>query len=273
MHITRPVHLDESATVRFLKRLPSGTDCWEWPGARNKAGYGVFVTGGRSNQTRYLAHRVSFVIHKGQLPDGMLVCHTCDNPPCCNPDHLFMGDGWANMRDAVAKGRIRTAGTHCPHGHEYNADNTVYYKDVPMCRTCKTVQAREGKRRELKRLRHAASSGAFIAATDELRIVADLYWSAIADGVAFYPRIRETLCLSTSQTQRRLMLCRAAGLIPTEVDKSSCRRGHAFTPENSYYPPGKERPICRTCDKMRRAAKKHGAVLDELNVRKASVSV
>lgn len=75
--------------------------CWEWVGARATFGYGTM---GYSNR-QWLAHRASWIIHFGPIPDGMEVCHTCDNPSCVNPYHLFLGSHLDNMRDMATKGR------------------------------------------------------------------------------------------------------------------------------------------------------------------------
>lgn len=78
-------------------------DCWTWTGAIWKQGYGKLVRCGK-----YLkAHRVSYEINAGPIPEGLSVLHTCDNPPCCNPAHLWVGTNGDNNRDRQAKGRSR----------------------------------------------------------------------------------------------------------------------------------------------------------------------
>lgn len=82
-----------------LEKLPNG--CLVWTGFTLSNGYGQIYADGRAKGT----HRVAYEIYVGSIPDGMHVCHHCDNPPCCNPEHLFVGTNLENRRDSVRKGR------------------------------------------------------------------------------------------------------------------------------------------------------------------------
>lgn len=76
-------------------------ECWEWQASRNQKGYGTVMYKGGSR----LAHRMVYQHVNGEIPQGMMVCHHCDNPPCCNPAHLFVGTAEDNAADRDAKGR------------------------------------------------------------------------------------------------------------------------------------------------------------------------
>lgn len=91
--------------VRFWSKVDKsgGPDaCWPWTAYRMHHGYGVFG----SNQNSMLAHRMAYLLIVGSIPDGMYVCHHCDNTSCVNVRHLFVGTQQDNMRDASSKGRI-----------------------------------------------------------------------------------------------------------------------------------------------------------------------
>lgn len=88
-------------------------ECWKWLGGKTKAGYGQL---GIDRKTFY-AHRLSYEMAHGPIPDNLYVLHRCDNPGCVNPDHLFLGTQTDNMRDASAKGRTAVAERHGSHTH------------------------------------------------------------------------------------------------------------------------------------------------------------
>lgn len=85
--------------------VDEATGCWNWTGAINGAGYGT-VGVGTAEEGKDFAHRVSWRLFRGQIPDGNFVCHHCDNKLCINPDHLFTGTHQDNLNDAVSKGRM-----------------------------------------------------------------------------------------------------------------------------------------------------------------------
>ena len=95
--------MNSSILSRFWAKVDrrSADECWLWLGERNKQGYGRFTIPGRN---RMAASRALWMLTKGD-PGELFVCHSCDNPPCCNPSHLFVGTALDNTTDMIRKGR------------------------------------------------------------------------------------------------------------------------------------------------------------------------
>lgn len=104
-------------------------ECWPWRGATAN-GYGHLRLGGRT-AGHIKAHRLAYILAKGD-PGEQLICHTCDNPPCCNPAHLFAGDGQANTDDMMKKGRGRWA---------FGVDHALAKLDPEKVRTMRQMVA------------------------------------------------------------------------------------------------------------------------------------
>lgn len=107
---------------RFWSKVDkSGGDdaCWLWTGCRRNQRYGHCRWGGKMRSS----HRIAWEITNGVIPDGLCVCHHCDNPPCVNPKHLFLGTQLDNVRDYIAKGLdIKTRARGDRHGRRVHPE-------------------------------------------------------------------------------------------------------------------------------------------------------
>lgn len=160
---------------RIKQRLLSNIEilpwsgCWIWMGGvRGSNDYGRISIGNRD----LLTHRVSWEVHNGrQIPDGLLACHSCDVPPCINPNHIWPGTNEQNLNDRFAKldaniwyvePMWQYRKTHCKNGHEYNEANTNSASVGPTkrrrCRVCQRM-FRIRYRQKLQAIRALPNSG------------------------------------------------------------------------------------------------------------------
>lgn len=136
---------------RFWPKVLKTEGCWEWQGVRNHLGYGHVHD---LDRVKRMAHRVSLELAGVEIPEGYDVDHLCRNPPCVRPDHLEPVTHAENMARAPwGAPDFQRAKTHCPAGHEYNAENTHVGPGKRgtvqrICRACKRkTDARKRARR------------------------------------------------------------------------------------------------------------------------------
>lgn len=131
----------------FLRiRVNQSTQCWEWTGPRVRNGYGYLGV----DYKHVYAHRFSYELVHGLIPDGLHVCHRCDNRSCCNPEHLFLGTAAENLADMRSKGRAASA-NQTRHPGETNGRAKLSVADVVAIRSEYRKQSRSHGSRALAR--------------------------------------------------------------------------------------------------------------------------
>jgi hypothetical protein len=154
--VKRYIGRERTEQGRFLAKFLVDDGCWEWQASRMKGPgtptYGFF---GKSHGPVVLAHRYSYEMFVGPIPESMQVRHTCDNRTCVNPSHLELGSHQDNMDDRTKRGRHHNANkTHCIHGHDFETNTRWNHNGTKRdCEIC--YQNRLSVRREARRVARA----------------------------------------------------------------------------------------------------------------------
>ena len=196
--------------------------CWSWGGRRTRKGYGLVYFGGRSTT----AHRVAWELTYGPIPDHMEVCHNCpggDNKWCVRPEHLFLSDHKGNMKDAVAKGVMRSGDAHWTRKRSVKGEN----HNSKKLTNSEVLEIRQLFRSGTITQRALAKKHGVSFPTISY-IVAGKTWQIEEAG--------HSLCLRTSDHKRYSFT----------LKKTQCKHGHAFTEENTRVNEHGRR-ICRRC--------------------------
>jgi len=128
---------------RFWAKVRKGDICWNWTAAKMPAGYGLFGVGRRRPE---YAHRFSYELAFGPIPQGMVIDHLCRNTSCVNPDHLEVVTHRENSLRGNGSPALNARKTHCIHGHEFTPENTYRYPHGGRkCRTCIARQQKMGR--------------------------------------------------------------------------------------------------------------------------------
>lgn len=135
--------------VRFWRYVNKTDGCWLWTGSKAGQYGGFWISGQGTERVRAYAHRYSYELHVGPIPNGLMINHLCEVKLCVRPDHLEAVTARENMLYGNHPAARRAAQTHCVHGHPFDETNTYL---IPTggrrCRTCNRLQAREYGRRK-----------------------------------------------------------------------------------------------------------------------------
>lgn len=139
---------------RFWQRVEKTEACWLWRGSGK--GYGEFRP---TPSHRILAHRFSYQLLVGPIPQGLVIDHLCRVPRCVNPAHLEPVTHKVNILRGVGHTAVNAAKTHCPRGHEYTPENTVYERGSRICHVCKLAKLKRQRHQRIAKTAAIAEAG------------------------------------------------------------------------------------------------------------------
>ena len=131
---------------RFFDKVDKTDSCWNWI-ASTRVGYGAFKYKGKVVG----AHRFSWELHFGNIPEGLMVCHKCDNPKCVNPSHLFLGTNSDNMKDAYDKGRLDIDKNRYQYPKGHKPVNSLLQSEEEIQRIKCAIENRTGSLKQLSK--------------------------------------------------------------------------------------------------------------------------
>ena len=145
---------------RFMEKVSPEpiSGCWLWTGGTDQHGYGRIWSGGKTDaghKRALIAPRVSYQHHVGEIPDGMVVRHKCDNPACVAPHHLELGSHKENTQDMLSRGRANgrpdfKERDHCKNGHPFYGPNLSIINGIRRCKACQVAATQRYNARKSK---------------------------------------------------------------------------------------------------------------------------
>jgi hypothetical protein len=133
----------KNGPAEFWKKVRKTPSCWIWTSRKNAGGYGIFYVNGRGMP----AHRYSYELVAGPIPDGLHLDHLCRNRCCVNPAHLEPVTCAINVHRGFGPAALNALAEHCPQGHQYDEANTYHYKGRRYCRACLRARASEREKK------------------------------------------------------------------------------------------------------------------------------